>query len=175
MILEPVASKEISGLQYLINNFAQYNLWANATIVHWLKSKSAELMDESRPSSFASIRLTLQHTIDTQMYWFAIITKSEPESIDWATKNIDDVFMLLIDQSAEVAEMIETMSVEKIEAETTVINPWFECNFANFEYIVHMVNHTTYHRGQIVNIGRQLGFTDAPMTDYNFYNVRAKS
>jgi uncharacterized damage-inducible protein DinB len=39
---------------------------------------------------------------------------------------------------------------------------------------MHCMNHSTYHRGQIVTMGRNLGFTDAPMTDYNFYNVMAK-
>ena len=174
MIYEAVISRETTSLQYLINNYAQYNLWANATIVHWLKSKPVELVEEERPSSFSSIRLTLQHILDTQLYWFAVITKSEPETIEWKSKTIEDVFMILIDQSAEIAEMVEMMSVEKIQSETLVVDPWFDCNFPNFEYVLHIVNHTTYHRGQIVTIGRQLGFTDAPMTDYNFFNVRGK-
>ncbi len=42
------------------------------------------------------------------------------------------------------------------------------------QYGLHVFNHSTYHRGQIVTIGRGLGYKDAPMTDYNFYNFFAK-
>jgi len=36
------------------------------------------------------------------------------------------------------------------------------------------MSHSTYHRGQIITIGRNLGMTDAPMTDFNFYLLTAK-
>ncbi|WP_366512826.1 DinB family protein [Kordia sp.] len=31
------------------------------------------------------------------------------------------------------------------------------------------MNHSTYHRGQIVTMGHQLGFTKAPFTDLFFF------
>ncbi|WP_373548868.1 DinB family protein [Haliscomenobacter sp.] len=35
-----------------------------------------------------------------------------------------------------------------------------------------MVNHSTYHRGQVVNYLRQLGVTDLESTDmFNFYLI----
>jgi uncharacterized damage-inducible protein DinB len=42
--------------------------------------------------------------------------------------------------------------------------------------ILHCVNHATYtyHRGQLVTMGRSLEFTDALMTDYMFYLLMAK-
>jgi len=30
----------------------------------------------------------------------------------------------------------------------------------------HVMNHSTYHRGQLVTMGRELGFTDPPKTDF---------
>jgi uncharacterized damage-inducible protein DinB len=44
-------------------------------------------------------------------------------------------------------------------------------NFAKYEYLLRVVNHGTYHRGQIVTMGRNIGTTDASNTDYNFYNI----
>jgi uncharacterized damage-inducible protein DinB len=66
------------------------------------------------------------------------------------------------------------MTDEKVQERTLIESPWFRCDFRNFEYIMHYANHSTYHRGQVVTIGRNLGFTDAPMTDYNFYNIDGK-
>ena len=52
-----------------------------------------------------------------------------------------------------------------------VESPWFKSDLPKYEYFQHLIIHGTYHRGQIVTIGRNIGITDAPMTDYNYYNV----
>ena len=66
------------------------------------------------------------------------------------------------------------MTSDDVQAKTLIESPWFQCDFNNFEYIMHYANHSTYHRGQVITIGRSLGFTDAPMTDYNLYNIDGK-
>lgn len=53
-------------------------------------------------------------------------------------------------------------------------SPWFQCNLPKYDYLMQVINHGTYHRGQIVTIGRNIGITDATNTDYNFYNVVKK-
>jgi uncharacterized damage-inducible protein DinB len=47
---------------------------------------------------------------------------------------------------------------------------WFQCDLPEYEYLMQVINHGTYHRGQIVAIGRNIGITDVTNTDYNFYN-----
>jgi uncharacterized damage-inducible protein DinB len=44
-----------------------------------------------------------------------------------------------------------------------------------FEMIQQVTMHSVYHRGQIITIGRQLGFTDAQNTDYMYYLLMAKN
>ena len=87
---------------------------------------------------------------------------------------MDDVFKALLNTSAELAGYINTMTNTDIQDKTLIESPWFRCDFSNFEYIMHYANHSTYHRGQVTSIGRSLGFTDAPMTDYNLYNIDGK-
>jgi uncharacterized damage-inducible protein DinB len=87
---------------------------------------------------------------------------------------VQDVFDALLKTSRELAALVSAMTDEKVQERTLIESPWFRCDFRNFEYIMHYANHSTYHRGQVVTIGRNLGFTDAPMTDYNFYNIDGK-
>ena len=49
------------------------------------------------------------------------------------------------------------------------LGPWAEATRGRFDFIQHAMIHSTYHRGQLITIGRHLGYVDAPMTDYNFY------
>ncbi|WP_031527931.1 DinB family protein [Dyadobacter crusticola] len=163
-----------SSLAYLMQNYADYNHWANCTLINWLKRKPRELVDKEVLSSFSTIRETLIHIVETQRYWLSVINPDGDYSDQEFDGDLDETFSFVMAQSQELAEYVETLSAGGLVEETLVVSPWFECNFPKFEYILHCMNHSTYHRGQIVTMGRNLGFTDAPMTDYNFYNVVAK-
>lgn len=54
-----------SLLVELVHNYAQATYWANETIVEWLKTKPAELLEKEVASSFPSIRET--HTCTMQV------------------------------------------------------------------------------------------------------------
>jgi uncharacterized damage-inducible protein DinB len=163
-----------SSIAYLMRNYADYNHWANCTLINWLKTKPTELIEKELLSSFTTIRSTLIHLLETQRYWLSVINPDMHYSGQDFDGDVEETFSAVMAQSQELAEYVETLSARALEADTLVVSPWFECNFPNFEYILHCMNHSTYHRGQIVTMGRNLGFTDAPMTDYNFYNVVAK-
>jgi len=163
-----------ASLVYLMKNYADYNFWANVTLVKWLKTKPEEKLSQEVTSSFPSIQLTLIHIWQTQQYWLSIIKGEGELYVDLSNSTIQETLDGIVKQSNELAEFVESMTEDLVQRDTLIVSQWFECNFPNFEYIQHVMNHSTYHRGQIVTIGRILGFTDAPMTDYNFYNVRAK-
>lgn len=163
-----------TAIAYLMKNYANYNLWANTTLVNWLKTKPATLLEQTVPSSFPSIKLTLLHIWQTERYWLSILKKEEQKTYDEFNGNVEDTFKALLNTSAELCHYINDMTHDDVQAKTLIESPWFQCDFNNFEYIMHYANHSTYHRGQVITIGRSLGFSDAPMTDYNLYNIDGK-
>jgi uncharacterized damage-inducible protein DinB len=171
---ELTAETTTSPIVYLLKNYADYNLWASATLVNWLRTKPVTVLEQEVPSSFNTIKSTIVHIWNTQRYWLSVIKGSEEESYGEFAGSLEDAFTGFVEQSDEFADFINSMTENNLVENTLVINPWFKCDFENFEYIMQAINHSTYHRGQIITMGRNLGFTDAPMTDYNFYNVRGK-
>ena len=163
-----------TAITYLMKNYANYNLWANTTLVRWLKSKPEAELEQEVASSFPSIKLTLLHIWQTERYWLAIIKKQDQAPYSEFTGTLQDVFDTLLKTSGELATHISSMTDETVQERTFIESPWFSCDFRNFEYIVQVANHSTYHRGQVITIGRHLGYTDAPMTDYNLYNIDGK-
>jgi uncharacterized damage-inducible protein DinB len=163
-----------TAIAYLMKNYTNYNLWANSTLISWLKTKPGAVLEQEVPSSFSSIRLTLLHIWQTERYWLSIIKKEEPITYSAFEGTIQDVFSELLKTSGELASYVNTMTNENVLEKTLIKSPWFQSDFSNFEYIMHFANHSTYHRGQVITIGRNLGFTDAPMTDYNLYNIDGK-
>lgn len=163
-----------TAIVYLTKNFVQYNLWANQTLTSWLKTKPREVLEKEVPSSFTTIQRTLVHIWQTQQYWLSVILKDPSPAFEPFEGSLEDAMDGIVAHSQQMADHIGSLTEEGVNEPTLVTSPWFECNFPNFEYVMQIVNHGTYHRGQIITIGRNLGFTDAPMTDYNFFNIHGK-
>ena len=171
-VLLPETMKKESSIVYLMKNYANYNFWANLTLINWLKNQPETLLIKEIRSSFRSVKLTLAHILQTQKYWYSVISKTQFEPSSY--ENLPEVYDALLSQSEVLADYINTMEQSNLEENILVESPWFSCDFENFEYILQVFNHSTYHRGQIITICHNLGITGAPMTDYNYYNIMAK-
>ncbi len=161
------------SLQKLINNYASYNAWANAKIIDFLKTKPRETWYHEVPSSYNSIVKTLNHILATQEYWYSVVTETVNTSTRWSNENPDaeEVFDSLIRHSNLMTEIFGRFSEEELSKAILIESPWFTSHLPRYEYMQQVLTHGVYHRGQVVTMGRNLGFTDAPNTDYNFYNV----
>ncbi|ASW75869.1 damage-inducible protein DinB [Chryseobacterium piperi] len=161
------------SLKTLVTKSVQYNNWVVNKYIDWLSTKSDEQLNQETISSFPTILKTLHHIWQTQEYWWSFI--SENHDFDFAqTSDVtqkEDVFNAIKNNSQKLADYVESLSEEDLEKNVKVESPWFQCDFSKYEYIQHAIIHGTYHRGQIVTMGRNIGLTDAPMTDYNFWNI----
>ncbi len=160
------------SLKKIMSNYADYNLWVNQQFVNWLSTKSDELLHKEVPSSYSSIIKTLNHIWATEEYWYSIIAETSEfdkrENVELVT---EEILKGLINRSTQLAELIKSFSEEELTKKIKIESPWFECELPKCDYLLQVINHGTYHRGQIVTIGRNIGITDATNTDYNFYNV----
>jgi uncharacterized damage-inducible protein DinB len=160
------------SLKKIMSNYADYNLWVNQQFVNWLSPKPYDLLYAEVPSSFSTIMKTLDHIWSTEEYWFSVISEtamSEKKTENELSK--EEIFDGLLNSSAKLKHLINSFSEEDLVKEVKITNPWFECELPISEYLIQVINHGTYHRGQIVTMGRNIGITDASNTDYNFYNV----
>jgi uncharacterized damage-inducible protein DinB len=160
------------SLNKLMTNYAEYNLWVNQQFVKWLLPKSDELLHEEVPSSFSSIVKTLNHIWATEEYWYSIIAETtEFDKRQNAELVTAEVLNGLLNRSSLLAGLIKSLTEEELSKNIKIESPWFQCDLPKYEYLMQVINHGTYHRGQIVTIGRNIGITGASNTDYNFYNV----
>jgi uncharacterized damage-inducible protein DinB len=155
-------------LSGLVKKYVSYNLWANSQLSGYLRSKPESDLVEEVPSSFSSLKRTLQHIHTSEVFWLSVIQQREfvPPSEDVTTRQLIES---LVETSAEFLSYVSTLTEEQIQEEVFFTSPWAEATRGRFDFIQHAMNHSTYHRGQLVTIGRNLGYIDAPMTDYNFY------
>lgn len=161
-------------LASLAQSYADYNAWANQKLIGFLKSKPTAMLDAEVPSSFPTIRLTLIHILEVQHFWMSVMsgTQNDPKP-EWPS-NVQGLMKFVVRNSEELAEYTRSLANDELQQNCYLKTPWFEADKSRLEYLMHAFNHSTYHRGQIVTMGRQLGFTDAPMTDYNYYILMGK-
>ena len=161
------------SLQKLIHNYSAYNAWANSKFAVWLQAMDEEVLYKPIPSSFNSIDYTIQHMLRIQKFWAAFIAQRDVSNLDWSIKenqagnNLMEFKNQSVDMKNEFLAFADNELTEFIELNT----PWANNKLNRYEYMMHAINHSTFHRGQIVTMARGLGITEnIPSTDYNFFN-----
>jgi len=164
-----------SALLSLIQDYSLYNQWASSTLIDWLKTKDVQLMDEEVPSSFSTVKKTLIHIWQTELFWFTMLQQKESGKTVETPPDTTKLFTEILQHSKKMTEYLKTLNDEILTEKVEINTPWFSSSQPRYELIQHCFNHSTYHRGQIITIGRNLGWTDAPMTDFNFYLLMVKT
>ena len=159
--------KEIDKIEELV----AYNLWANKRLITWLKGNDQELLTKECQSSFTNILDTVNHILKGQIFYYCVL-KEQPFERLWGN-TIEEIFKGLIEQSSAFVDYVKGQkSFNELRlVKTKMLNG----TFLQFELIQHCMNHSTFHRGQIVTMGHQLGLSKAPSTDMLFYFIKRKN
>jgi uncharacterized damage-inducible protein DinB len=163
------------SLQKLMHNYADYNVWANQTLTGWLSKKPAELLNKAVPSSYPSINKTLSHLWDTEKFWLAILQGSPKQPWQEFDGDEKEITPRLLKQSEAFSNHVKSLNEVALLELCAIDATWVQGQMPKYEFIQHCINHGAYHRGQVITIARNVGITDPPMTDYNYYNMVIKS
>ena len=162
------------SIKNLGGNYASFNYWANKKLVDWLSASPLEKLYTQVPSSFTSIDYTLQHILRTQRFWLAFINERDTSGVNWAIREneADKIMKELVEVSAEMMDSFSLFTNDQLEALLRLDMPWAKNRLSRYEYIVHIVNHGTFHRGQIITMARSIGLTEGVVnTDYNMFHI----
>lgn len=161
------------SLKNLISNYAAFNEWANTEIVTWLKTLDKELLYKKTASSYPSIDYTLQHILRGQKFWFLFITGQDTANFNWSVYEgeVERIMEDLLTSSAAMKQVYSAFSEQELLEVLNLDVPWAKNSRSRYDYIVHIINHGSFHRGQIVTMARSIGVTEGIVnTDYNIFN-----
>lgn len=155
-------------LQELTTRFVRYNLWANERLTSWLLTIDPNVLYEETGSSFGTIDRTLQHILAAQNYWYDVIVQGQINEFNLPAKEnaVDNVIADLVVSSQQLVSSLSALNEQQLTESIRVS----DSTQRRYEYILHVVNHSSYHRGQVVAMCRGLGVTgEIPVTDYDAY------
>lgn len=157
------------NIKDLILKQCRHNAWANRRIIEWLGGKPREEISRKVPSSFAGILPTLLHLARVQEFWLAVLSGAEADS-SVSPDDFAAVAQKLSETSEKLAALAASLDESSFSEQVFFRAPNIgEVSQSRADLYTQCLTHNIYHRGQIVSVGRALGFADAPMTDYIFY------
>jgi uncharacterized damage-inducible protein DinB len=151
----------------LLERMGQYLIWADKTVWGIVQGLSDEEFDRPLGEGGGSIRKRYIHLAGDTWEWFHDWVDKSPEDepeFDEMSRNV--LFEFLSDYVNRFLKMIDDRVVEKI----TFDSKGKDITISFDEILFHLVNHATYHRGQIV-MGLRLLDKDVQMTDYVPYRI----
>lgn len=156
-------------MKEMLVQYAGYHNWANGLLLDLIKSLPETQQRQEVRSSFNSLYSTLLHMLDAENIWWQRMKLQEhvTRPSESFTGNMKELSNRLILQSRQWQEWIVAASEPQILHEFKYQNSKRE-SFKQpvYQVLLHIFNHGTYHRGQLVNILRQLGVEKIPQTDY---------
>ena len=159
--------------QLLVSKYARYNLWANQAIATWLLSKDQQLMGKEVKSSFPNINETLVHIWFAEHLWLQRLQNLPLKNVRELVNGQNTSFIAdgMIKESKLFVDYIESLTTSDLDRTIcySLIIPEILEERSAWMIIHHIMNHSTYHRGQLVTMSRELGITDPPKTDFIQY------
>jgi len=153
----------------LIKQYAAYNLWANQQLANWLQNATPAAMNQPIESSFNSLRKTVIHIWNAEYLWLRVLQNLDIEPIpgNVFTGNDQELLSAWLEASANFLAYVEQMDENTLASFRGGSNP--DNPLAVMDIIQHTMNHSTYHRGQLITMGRQAGLSSPPRTDFIYY------
>jgi uncharacterized damage-inducible protein DinB len=138
----------------------EYNAWANSRSLEACATLSHEQFLQDMKSSFASVRDTLAHIYGAEFVWLERWNSRTPVPLPTPADFAD--FESLRDRLTEL-DLTLIAFISGLRPETLARNLDYKLISGKAQsgplgpMLQHLANHSTYHRGQVATLLRQLG------------------
>ncbi len=156
-------------MKELLQQYAAYNVWANQKLLEAVLKLPEESWHREIASSFPSLHTTVLHMWDAESIWWQRMKMQEvvTRPSDQFKGTTRDAITALQHQNRLWQEWVNGTSPAMLDH----VFQYYDTKRNHYKQPIyqmlhHVMNHGTYHRGQIVTLLRQLGETKIPATDF---------
>ncbi len=164
-------------MKELLAQLAAYNCWASQRLLETINGLPPEKQMQELPSSFKSLYATVQHMWDAESAWWQRVKLHEKVIVPSENfkGSMQDVSNGLIAQSQQWMDWVNSATEPALDHVFQYYNSkkeYFKQPVS--QVLLHVFNHGTYHRGQLVNMLRQLGVEKIPPLDFIIFTRSRK-
>ena len=159
-----------------LQTMIDYHYWARDRLLEALEPLTPEQYNRDLGSSFKSIRETVTHIYAAEWAWYMRWHGQSPTSLLPADR-FPDLTALRTAWNEQQADMrafvngLDDAGVARV-VDYTLLNGHAGAS-PTWQMLQHVVNHASYHRGQVTTMLRQIGASPAkPMDMIAYYRVK---
>jgi uncharacterized damage-inducible protein DinB len=161
-----------------LNALLDYHYWARDRMLAALDALTPEQFTQPVESSFKSVCDTAVHIMGAEAIWYSR-WRGKPQGM-LTTEGFRDVASLRAawrDLESGVRAFFRELGAEKIDTRMEYKSLKGESRSSSFQQMLqHVVNHATYHRGQVTTTLRQIGAKPPESTDLiNYYRIQERT
>jgi len=152
-----------------------FNAWANQRVLGAAEALTTEQFTKPLGSSFSSVRDTLAHICGVEWVWLERMEGRSPTSIPEAKEYPDaaTVRARWAETEKRWLAYVSRLDLSELDEEVDYTTLSFGASRdLRWQMMQHVVNHGTYHRGQVIAMLRQLGAQGASSDLIAFYRER---
>ena len=142
-----------------------YTRWADARAFEAVSKLAPEQYLKDLGSSHKSVRDTMVHLVSAQWIWYSRWKGTSPKAM-WASADFPTVATLREKWAAlhqEIEALVGGQTNDSLARDVVYQNIKGETmKYPQGALLLHMINHSTYHRGQVTTLLRQLGAQPIP-------------
>lgn len=152
--------------------YAAFNVWANSQFADIIRGITPSYIDREVVSSFPNIRATINHIRSAEHIWLnrlngTPITEWPQYNELETTNNLADAWL---QGSRDILAFVEQLTDEQFAEEYNYKDMAGNTHTDILSNIfMHLFNHSSFHRGQLVTLFRQSGISTIPRSDYIVY------
>ena len=160
-----------------LRTMLDYHYWARDRLLDALEAVAPEQLTRDLGSSFKSIHETIVHTYSAEWAWHSRWQGTSPTALLPADQfpDLAAVRSAWIELEAKLRTFVDGLGENGVERVFEYKLLSGQAGATPFwQMLQHVVNHASYHRGQVTTMLRQLGAAPAkPMDMIAFYRTRA--
>lgn len=157
--------------KHLLAQHLEYSLWASMKVLEAAAQLPADAIAENRGNSFGGILDTLIHVFRADRVWMRRFTgePAAPFAPAGEVLTLEDLRAQWPVVMGQFVEFVRGLDDAALEQNLDWINIKGEAkNEVYYKILLHVVNHGTYHRGQVITLVKQAG-GEVVSTDLVYY------
>ena len=143
-----------------IRDLFRYNAWADARILTAVEQLGPDEFRRHIGGSFPSVQLTLAHLLSSETIWLERWRGRTPAITltHWDAADLEEMRVAWSELQSQQFTFVGGLSEESLNSALFYrSSKGEEFQAPLWQLLLHLVNHSTYHRGQITLMIRQLG------------------
>ncbi|MGQ0815064.1 MAG: DinB family protein [Gemmatimonadota bacterium] len=161
-----------------IRELYEFNAWATSRMFQATSLLSEDELTRDLKNSFPSIRDTLVHIVGAEWVWLTRWQGSSPTAIPNmnAAMSHAEIVRWWHEINAERDQLLRSLAPESLDRIVAYKNfAGVDFAFPLWQMLRHLVNHSSYHRGQITTMLKQLGHKPVSTDLILMYQERQKT